>query len=167
MMMQRASIRRPCVGFAAIVALVIAFSSAALADDTQSAAGQSIVSHGLTVYLGVVPAAIARGIEKGHGDPTMHGGTALGKRAYHVMVAVFNSVTGERITDATVTAGVSRTGSEEKRQPLEPMTIANAATYGNFFEFPGDGMYRIRLTITRKETSRPVQIDFRYEHPSH
>lgn len=166
-MMQKASNRRPYIGFAMMVALVMALSSPALADDTESVAGQSIVSHGLTVYLGVVPAEIAKGIEEGHGETAMHGGTAQGKRTYHVMVALFNSVTGERITDATVTASVSRTGGEEKRQPLEPMTIANAATYGNFFEFPGDGIYHIRLIITRKETSRPVKIDFRYDRHGH
>lgn len=165
--MERASSRRPYIGFAVMVALVMALSSAVSADDGRSTAGQSVVSHGLTVYLGVVPAEIAKGIEKGHGETAMHGATALGKRSYHVMVAIFNSVTGERITDATVTAGISRTGGEEQQQPLEPMTLANAVTYGNFFEFPGDGTYRIRLTITRKGTSRPVQIDFRYEHPSH
>lgn len=147
------------VGIAAAVALMMTFSSAALA------ASQNIVSHGLNVYLGVVPAAIAKGIEKGHGESGMHGGAAQDKRSYHAMVAIFNAVTGDRITDASVTADVGRTGDEIQRRPLEPMALANAVTYANYFEFPAHGTYHIRLSIARKDRPRPVEIDFLYDQP--
>lgn len=154
------------MSLAAAVALAMAVSPA-LADDSPSTPSQNVVSHGLNVYLGVVPAEIAKGIEKGHAATAMHQGAAQDKRSYHIMAAVFNAVTGERITDAAVTASVSRTGEAAQRRPLEPMMLANAVTYGNFFEFPGDGIYHIRLSIARKESPRPVQIDFLYDRHAH
>ena len=46
---------------------------------------------GLTVYLGVVPAAVTRAHPPGHTERTMHGGIAKpGMHDVHLLVAVFN-----------------------------------------------------------------------------
>jgi hypothetical protein len=59
----------------------------------------------------VIPAAIAEGeITREHGEPIMHGAPPSAPHAQHLVVAIFNSPTGERVTDAVVTAQVSVLG---------------------------------------------------------
>jgi hypothetical protein len=128
---------------------------------------QSVTSEGLSVYFGFVPAAVAQGIAQTHGDTNQRGTPPAGDHAYHLIVAIFNSVTGDRITDAAVTASVTRPGFAPPAKPLEPMKIADTISYGNFFDLPSDGDYRIRLSITRKDKPRPAVIDLTYDHHLH
>jgi hypothetical protein len=79
-----------------------------------------------------------------------------------VIVAIFNPVTGERITDASVTASVTPPGFPPK--PLEPMKIADTITYGNFFNFPREGVYHIHLSVKRQDRTKPTDIDLIYDH---
>jgi hypothetical protein len=123
-------------------------------------ASQGVTSHGLTVYFGVMPAAIAEGIAGG----SMHGVQPPTPHSHHLIVAIFNSVTGERVTDASVTAEVTQPGFEPPEQRLEPMKIADTTTYGNFFDLARPGIYRIRLNISRPGSARPVVIDLPYDH---
>ena len=127
-------------------------------------ASQSVTDHGLTVYYGIVPAAIAQGVARSHSEANEHGGPLAGTPSYHLIVAVFNAVTGERITNGTMTAAVTRPGLERPAKPLEPMKIGDTITYGNFFDFPQHGVYRIRLAITRVEKPQPVVIDLSYDY---
>lgn len=152
---------RPTVALAAIlIGILLSVTSPVFAQNPS----QSATSHGLTVYFGVVPAEIARGVAKGHGETDMHGGQPSRPTTYHLIVAVFNAVNGERIIDAKVTASMTRPGPETPPKPLQPMKIANTVTYGNFFDLPEDGIYRIRLSITRKGSMRPIEIDLTYDH---
>jgi hypothetical protein len=131
-------------------------------------ASQSITSHGLTVYFGFVPAAIAQSPARSHGETDLHGGPpTAGSTSYHLIVAIFNSITGDRIVDATATASVTRPGFEPPAKPLQPMKIADTVTYGNFFELPEPGVYRIRLSVTREGKARPAVIDLAYDHHIH
>jgi len=127
---------------------------------------QHITSHGLTVYFGVVPAAIAEGIARAQGERNMHGPQATAAHSHHLIVAIFNSGTGERVTDATVTAKITQPGFEPPEKPLEPMKIADTVTYGNFFDLSRPGVYRIRLSVSRTGTARPIMIDLPLR-PSH
>ena len=126
---------------------------------------QRITSHGLTVYFGVVPAAIAEGIARAQDERNMHGPQPTAAHSHHLIVAIFNSVTGERVTDATVTAKITQPGFEPPEKPLEPMKIADTVTYGNFFDLSRPGVYRIRLSVSRTGTARPIMIDLLYDHP--
>ena len=122
---------------------------------------QRITSHGLTVYFGMVPAAIAEGIA----GSSLHGVQPTAAHSQHLIVAIFNSVTGERVTDVTVTAKVTLPGFEPPEKPLEPMKIADTVTYGNLFDLSRPGIYRIRLSVSRTGTARPITIDLLYDHP--
>jgi hypothetical protein len=103
---------------------------------------------GLTVYLGVVPAALIRGHAVGTTD-AMHV-QEPGAAAHHVMVAVFDGANGARITDAQVTATVADTVGAPETRRLEPMTVAGATTYGNFFDLTdGDRPAAIDVEIAR------------------
>ncbi len=148
---------------ATVVSLFLTFASHASAGD----ASQTVTSHGLAVYFGFVPAAIAQGVAGTHGDAEMHGPDALAPSSYHLLVAIFNSATGDRISDATVAAVVTRAGGGSQTKPLEPMKIADTVTYGNFFDLPPGGLYHVTLNVTKKGDTRPTQIDFAYDQHFH
>lgn len=124
---------------------------------------------GLSVYLGVLPAAMIQGHPKDHPEEAMHGGAPRGRHAFHVMVAVFDAESGDRIEDATVEASVASIGDAAAHLPgvtrrLESMVIADTVTYGNYFTMRGDGPYRIRFSVTPAGATQPVVLEFSYDH---
>jgi hypothetical protein len=134
-------------------ATVVRVAAAKPIDSSQTAGG-------VTVYLGVVPAAQVKGQE----TAMMHGAAPKGPDAYHIVAAVFDAATGARISDATVTAKVSGLTLSGPETQLEPMDIANTITYGGFVRLPGRDLYAIRLTIQRPAVDRPVTLEFQYDH---
>jgi hypothetical protein len=110
---------------------------------------------GLTVYLGVLPAAMIQGPEE-----AMHGGVPSGRHSYHIVVAVFDATTGARVEDAVVEARVAGLGLAGVTRRLEPMLIAETVTYGNYFELSGDANYRVYLSITRPGSATPIKVEF-------
>jgi hypothetical protein len=82
------------------------------------------VSEGLGVYIGVLPAALIKGHPTTHPEATMHGGVPSGARKYHLVIAVFDAASGDRVENAKVAATVSELGHvAERRFELEPMRI--------------------------------------------
>jgi hypothetical protein len=137
-----------------------AVPSAALADvgnETKSAAG-------LRVDLGIVPAETIRARPEEYAEYKMHGGVPSGKSMYHVMVAIFDAGTGARIADAQVRARVEEVGLTSEDKKLEPMQIAGALTYGNFFRMAGQGTFRITLQIRQPSTTRAIEMQFEHKH---
>jgi hypothetical protein len=116
------------------------------------------VVDGVEVYFGIVPAQLVRGHPKEHPEGEMHGGVSAGEN--HIMVALFERASGQRITDAEVTAAVSGKGMKRLRKRLEPMTVAGAQTYGNYFAMPGAGPYRIEVEIRRPGAARALRASF-------
>lgn len=136
----------------------IVIASAAQAVDT----GQTKSVDGLTVYFGVIPAEIIRGHPPGHPERSAHGGPPSGRHSYHVIVAIFDAATGARVTDAKVSAQVASLGLSGPTRELEPMTIADTVTYGNYFTLPSRGPYRILIEIARAQ--RVTKMTFDYDH---
>jgi hypothetical protein len=123
------------------------------------------VVDGIAIYLGVVPCELIQGQER-----QMHGGVPKILHCHHVMVALFDDASGKRIENATVTArvrepGVSGVSGVEK--PLEPMPIAGAMTYGNFFPISAPGEFLIDLKITRPGSPHVTKTEFQREHIMH
>jgi hypothetical protein len=134
--------------------------STALADagnETKSAAG-------LKVDLGIVPAETIRARPEEYAEYKMHGGVPSGKSMYHVMVAIFDAKTGARITDAQVRARVEEVGLTNEDKKLEPMRVAGALTYGNFFRMAGQGTFRITVQIRQPGTTRAIEMQFEHKH---
>jgi len=121
-------------------------------------------SGGVEAYIGFVPAEITRGHATPKLDERMHEGLPRGSHQYHLVAAVFDANTGERIPDVSVTAQVSGLGLAGPKKVLEPMSIAGTITYGAYFELPGADRYRIVLTIGRAGATKPVMLNFTYEH---
>ncbi|WP_292526699.1 hypothetical protein [Mesorhizobium sp.] len=117
------------------------------------------VAQGLGVYLGVLPAAIARRLLESHPEATMHGGAPRGAHEYHIIIAVFEAATGARIENAKVTATVSGLGHVGQNSlELEPMAIAGTVTYGGFVTLPGSDRYDILVDISVPGRPAPARV---------
>jgi hypothetical protein len=148
-------------GFAALWLALVALIGPAAAQQTPSFESAG----GLTVYLGIVPAEIVRGYAPERPESMMHRFVLQqGRHEYHVMVAIFDGATGGRISDATVTAQVSALGLSGPRKKLEPMEVAGAMTYGNFFDLPGPDLYTVGLEVRREPSRLLVTFEFKYDH---
>ena len=121
-------------------------------------------SGGVTVYLGVVPAAIVKGPSPHPAEKPMHGRIPRGTHEYHVVAAVFDAATNARVSDAAVTAQISGLGLFGSKKKLEPMEIAGTTTYGGFFNLPGRDLYTVKLTVERPGGARPVTFQLKYDH---
>jgi hypothetical protein len=144
----------------ACIALVLAPSIALahVSNESQSASG-------LTVELGIVPAETLRGRPEEEAVRQMHGGVPSGKSMYHVMVAIFDAKTGQRVTNAQVRARVEEVGLTSEEKALQSMRVANAVTYGNFFRMAGSGTFRITVQIRLPDTTRTTELRFEHRHP--
>src|SRR4051794_23124619 len=69
-------------------------------------------SGGLAVYIGLVPAEIVRGHPADYPERTMHGGPRPhgGEHEYHLVAAVFDAATADRVSDARVSARIAGLG---------------------------------------------------------
>jgi hypothetical protein len=121
-------------------ALCVAGASSGVAN--AAATDQSKTAGGVTVYLGVVPAEIVKGLPSGSTtERPMHGRIPEGPHEYHLVAAVFDAAAGTRVSDAVVTAEVSGLGLSGSKMKLEPMQIAGTTTYGGFVDLPGFDLY--------------------------
>ena len=140
---------------------LVLFSSATSADHL----GQTQTVNGLDVYLGVVSAEALR--QRPDSYP-YHEQAKLpsGKNVYHVMLALFDKISGERITDAVVEARVAPLAFGGPTRPLEPTLVAGALTYCNYFRISPSDTYVIQAEIRRPDIARVVRARFILErHP--
>lgn len=123
---------------------------------------------GLTVYLGVVPAAVTRVHPSGHTERAMHGGIASpGLHDVHLMVALFDRASGRRVSNVSVTARIHGTGRNRGTVRLLPMTINGARTYGGYASLGLDQDLMIALDIKRPGRALRTSVvtaQFEYRH---
>ena len=149
-----------------IVSLVLALNllvgSAVSARADES--GYRVVDNVL-IYLGVIPAAMIRGEHPpGHSESLMHGGVPAGADEYHVLIALFNAKTYQRISNAEVSAGVSEVGLSGVEKKLEPMQIAGTTTFGNYFEMKGMGPFSIEVSVDIPGAPERIKVVFEHRH---
>ena len=115
---------------------------------------------GLTIYLGVIPAAMLSGIDA----QSMHGGKpSEGTYNLHIAIAVFDKKTGRRLTDATTKVRITALGQDTGLQTLEAMRWKDKLVYGNYFSLSVAGPYRIKVRIKTPERDAPVEVSFQYD----
>jgi hypothetical protein len=137
-------------------AACIAYGSTGLANAAET--DLSKTAGGVTVYLGVVPAEIVKGLPAGSStERPMHGRIPKGPHEYH-LAAVFDDA-----SDAVVTAEVSGLGLAGNKKKLELMQIAGTTTYGAFFDLPGFDIYMVKLTV-EPSGAGPAVLQFKYDH---
>jgi hypothetical protein len=119
---------------------------------------------GVVIYFAVVPAAFVFGHPAEHTGGGMHGGTPEGRYVHHLLVALFDSATGMRITDASVVA-VVQGGRQpsETRIELTPMTIGGAQAYGGFATLPPRDRYHVEIEVARPGAAA-VRAVFSHQH---
>jgi hypothetical protein len=141
----------------AIAAAIVGFATGPAAADE----GDDFkVVDGLAVYLGVLPAAMIRGHPGTHSESAMHGGPGT-PGDDHLVVAIFDASSGERVGDAEVTAAVEALGHVgRQRQALEPMLIAGTVTYGGFITPPDRDRYTIAIEIRQPGQAGPLRVEF-------
>ncbi len=120
---------------------------------------------GVAIYLGALPTQMILGHAKEHPESKMHGGIPSQTHRYHLIVALFDNATNQRITDAEVTATVEEIGLTSETKTLEPMKIANTITFGNYFKIDSQNLYRITIQIRRIGTQQKmIKAEFTKEH---
>lgn len=71
----------------------------------------------------------------------MHGGMPVGAHEFHILVELYDSKTGARITNAKVSASAAPLGSTSSNRPLEALLMAGTIAYftlaGVRIEIPG------------------------------
>jgi hypothetical protein len=120
-------------------------------------------AQGIAVYIGLMPAAIVKGYPGARAEAAMHGGPPSGRHEYHLVVAVFDAATGQRISDAAVKARISEPGSGSSELALEPMNVVNTITYGGYVALPSAARYVIRIDVKQPQAAS-VALDFSYDH---
>ncbi len=129
-----------------------------LVSATVAAGGYRQVVDGVAVYFGIVPAEMVRGHPQEHPEGQMHGGVPVGEN--HLVVALFDDKTGERIVRAEVSATITGPDRFKLEKKLGPMIIAGATSYGDYFNMPGPGPYRIALRIRAPGVGHDIQAVF-------
>lgn len=123
-----------------------------------------LVDNGMAVYYAVIPAEMIRGHPKQHPEAAMHGGVPKRPHVHHVMLALFDASSLERIVDAEVAATVSEIGLAGEKKKLEPFTVAGALTYGNYFNMQPRTNYRVRADIKLPGSQKAARVEFEFKH---
>ena len=139
-------------------ALVLSFSTAASATHL----GQTKTVDGVAIYLGMVPAAEMRR------HPDRYPAHELnkipsGRHVHHVMLVLFDDPGGERITNAVITARVAPLALAGSTKTLDPMMVAGALTYCNYFRVAPSDTTVIRADIQRPGAARAIRTRFLIE----
>jgi len=130
-----------------VLALATSLASGALGAQTPAVQRSAHT----TLYVGIMPAELAQAAVEAHKRPTPHITAVPNVRnRHHVVVALFDTRSGRRITDAKVVARLRGPAGPPVVKPLEPMQVGGAMSYGNVFvisELPG---HRFELEVSRR-----------------
>lgn len=112
---------------------------------------------GIVLYWGLVPGAI---VSQQHAIEELHGGRPPGGgKVYHLVLALFDGATGQRIDDAVVRAQLSEPGVVDgPPRYVPPMPVNGVGSYGQLFGMVHDGPYRFRIAV--QVQGRPGETRF-------
>lgn len=117
---------------------------------------------GVVFHFGVVPAEMVLAHPPEHPERAMHGGAAKGEK--HLVLALFDAGTRQRISQADVQATVEQLGGPAATKTLQPMNIAEQPSFGGFFHMAPGAAYRIRFQV--KRAGYPTAVaEFEYRVP--
>ena len=128
--------------------LFVLLASDAMAGALAQAPGSTRTER-FEVYVGLMPAALSStrvGLDQASGS---HRTDARQADSHHVVVALFDRATGQRVTDATVSAHHTPPGGRGTTKRLEPMPFGDTLTYGNTFSIAAGAGHRIEIEIRR------------------
>ena len=79
-----------------------------------------------------------------------------------MVLALFDAKDRTRIAQANVTVHIARGGGQGVTTRLEPMTIADQASFGGFVSVGMPGIYRIRFDVRRTGMVGTVSAEFEH-----
>ncbi len=152
--------RKRLIGFLGAVSVVAfgLFPAASLAGHLDRTATVG----GIVVHLGIVPAELLRQDGDHYAEHNLQCPPPRSRNSHHVLVALFDAASGERITDAEVTTRVSPLGLVGPRKHLHPESIAEAVTYCNYFNMAPHDTYIIDVDIRRPGSPKAIRARFEY-----
>jgi hypothetical protein len=113
---------------------------------------------GMSIYLGVIPAQLTQKYD------SMHGGAPHEEHSYHIVIALFDTKSGKRITNAKLKTTVALLGMKGTTKDLEPMHGA-LLSYGNYFTMHQAAHYTISIEIQRASTEAKSVAHFIFNRP--
>ena len=156
------------MAWSSVLLKLAAFLSAAAVAASPTYAGleKGRVTVGSTiVYLGVVPATQTRDYSSEQvGDMAMGGASANSPNGIHLVVALFDHGTGQRITTAQVKARFIGERGRRWSTALKPMTMNRAMTYGAYSNMGGNNKASILIDVARRSAGRDQSMTARFEY---
>lgn len=113
---------------------------------------------GIDIYMGITHANPAKQ------TTTVQKPSGLRGKKHHVTVSLFDSKTGQRLTDARVVAMVGEMGLSSNRKKLKPEKYGEAISYGRDFYLSKQGPYWIDLKIKRNGIKQATTTRFEWNH---
>jgi len=117
-------------------------------------------------YLAVMPAEFIAGPQPAPEPGATPYRPPAAKDTHHVMVSIFESRTGRRVTEAAVAARVAALGFSGEKKALEPAVVAGAAVFANSFPMIGRGPFRVDVEFRVPGAQRREYATFYFTHPS-
>ena len=121
---------------------------------------------GYSVYLAVMPAELARGPRAPERSGASLQRAPAPRDTHHVMVSIFESRSGMRVSGFEVKARVAALGFTGEKRDLEPISIGGSAAYGNTFPMLGRGPFRVDVEFGAHGGPHLQQVTFYFTHPS-
>lgn len=144
--------------FGALFCSLVLFTTAAAAAHL----GQTKTVDSVAIYLGMVPAAEMRQHPDRYPAHELHK-IPSGKHVHHIMLVLFDDPGGGRITNADITARVAPLALAGTTKPLDPMMVAGALTYCNYFRVSPSDTTVIWADIQRPGAARAIRTRFLIE----
>lgn len=85
---------------------------------------------------------------------------------HHVVVSVFDSTSGLRLSRLNVQARVAALGFSGEKRDLRPIDIAGEVAYAGSFPMPGRGPFRVDVELATHSSVHRLQARFYFTHPS-
>lgn len=115
----------------------------------------------LVAYIGIVPAAVAR--ERMAADATVqHPAPAATADSHHLVVALFDAVSGTRIEEAVVVATRLSPRRPPVRRALIPMRTGDVISFGGEFEISKGPGHLFEIEAKRPGRT-PASFSFSYD----
>jgi len=125
--------------------------------------GQYKKVDGVSIYLVIMPAEMLRGHPKEHLESSMHLKQRIeGRHQHHIMVSLFNAASGTLLKNVIISARVFGENFNGSSRLLELMIVGDTKSYGNFFNVPKQGSYRVGLEIQLKDKGKVINVVFQY-----
>jgi hypothetical protein len=148
----------------AIAALALAVVSACA---PRASEAQSQVVEGLKLDYGLVADQTVAGHPKDHSEAAMHGGAPVDPHGYHVVLSVADAKSGQRVSDAEVSMGLSGPGHPGTNvTAMDPMIVEGQQTYGHYVVLPSQGPYQLKFEVRRYGQHRSGAARFLLQRPT-